>query len=179
MLVDIMFIIDIIINFRTTYVNSQEEVISLPSKIAAHYFKGWFLIDLVAAVPFDLLLFGSEEDEVRHLLLYFSYYQVWKADFDLDQLWSVLKGKTEISLAAILIRWGKTLLVALFVTLFILSDWKEEWVLEAGLCIVFLILSKTCILGRHQWWSSNVNGQKQPLCGKYLFIFALFTVQTS
>ncbi|XP_063723116.1 potassium voltage-gated channel subfamily H member 6-like isoform X1 [Symsagittifera roscoffensis] len=68
MLVDILFIIDIIINFRTTYVNSQEEVISAPSKIAAHYFKGWFLIDLVAAVPFDLLLFGSEEDETTTLI---------------------------------------------------------------------------------------------------------------
>jgi hypothetical protein len=27
--------------------------------------RGWFLIDLVAAIPFDLLLFGSDTDEVR------------------------------------------------------------------------------------------------------------------
>ena len=26
--------------------------------------QGWFLIDVVAAIPFDLLLFGSETDEV-------------------------------------------------------------------------------------------------------------------
>jgi len=42
--------------FRTTYVNSNDEVISNSMKIAVHYFKGWFLIDLVAAVPFDLLV---------------------------------------------------------------------------------------------------------------------------
>ena len=59
-----MFIIDILINFRTTYVNKNEEVISQPSRIAVHYFKGWFLIDVVAAIPFDLLMFGTEEDEV-------------------------------------------------------------------------------------------------------------------
>ena len=63
--VDIMFIIDILINFRTTYVNKNDEVVSHPGKIAVHYFKGWFLIDVVAAIPFDLLLFGSDTDEVR------------------------------------------------------------------------------------------------------------------
>lgn len=65
LIVDIMFIVDILINFRTTYVNSNEEVVSHPAKIAIHYFKGWFLIDMVAAIPFDLLIFGSGSDEVR------------------------------------------------------------------------------------------------------------------
>ncbi|XP_044149995.1 potassium voltage-gated channel subfamily H member 2-like isoform X1 [Bufo gargarizans] len=63
LMVDIMFIIDILINFRTTYVNTNEEVVSHPGKIAIHYFKGWFLIDMVAAIPFDLLIFGSGSEE--------------------------------------------------------------------------------------------------------------------
>ncbi|OWK06673.1 KCNH2 [Cervus elaphus hippelaphus] len=49
LIVDIMFIVDILINFRTTYVNANEE--------------GWFLIDMVAAIPFDLLIFGSGSEE--------------------------------------------------------------------------------------------------------------------
>ncbi|KAL8164745.1 UNVERIFIED_CONTAM: Potassium voltage-gated channel subfamily H member 2 [Gekko kuhli] len=65
LIVDIMFIIDILINFRTTYVNSNEEVVSHPAKIAIHYFKGWFLIDMVAAIPFDLLIFGSGSEETQ------------------------------------------------------------------------------------------------------------------
>lgn len=69
LIVDIMFIIDILINFRTTYVNSNEEVVSHPAKIAIHYFKGWFLIDMVAAIPFDLLIFRSGSDEVRRGLM--------------------------------------------------------------------------------------------------------------
>ncbi|KAK3587810.1 hypothetical protein CHS0354_019676 [Potamilus streckersoni] len=68
LIVDIMFIIDILINFRTTYVNKNDEVVSHPGKIAVHYFKGWFLIDVVAAIPFDLLLFGSETDETTTLI---------------------------------------------------------------------------------------------------------------
>lgn len=50
-----MFMVDIVINFRTTYVNQQDEVVSHPGKIALHYFRGWFIIDMVAAIPFELL----------------------------------------------------------------------------------------------------------------------------
>ncbi|XP_030016659.1 potassium voltage-gated channel subfamily H member 6-like [Sphaeramia orbicularis] len=62
LIVDIMFIVDIIINFRTTYVNSNDEVVSQSTRIAVHYFKGWFLIDMVAAIPFDLLIYRSGEE---------------------------------------------------------------------------------------------------------------------
>uniref|UniRef100_A0A914DXK7 Cyclic nucleotide-binding domain-containing protein n=1 Tax=Acrobeloides nanus TaxID=290746 RepID=A0A914DXK7_9BILA len=68
LIVDIMFIIDIIINFRTTYVNENDEVVSHPGKIANHYFKGWFIIDLIAAVPFDLLLVNTNSDETTTLI---------------------------------------------------------------------------------------------------------------
>ncbi|XP_029313295.1 potassium voltage-gated channel subfamily H member 2 [Cottoperca gobio] len=62
LMVDIMFIIDILINFRTTYVNVNDEVVSHPVRIAVHYFKGWFLIDMVAAIPFDLLIYRNGEE---------------------------------------------------------------------------------------------------------------------
>ncbi|KAI6241490.1 Potassium voltage-gated channel subfamily H member 6 [Aphelenchoides fujianensis] len=62
LIVDIMFIVDIIINFRTTYVNDNDEVVSDPGKIARHYFTGWFIIDMIAAVPFDLLLANTNEE---------------------------------------------------------------------------------------------------------------------
>ncbi|XP_072936045.1 potassium voltage-gated channel unc-103-like isoform X6 [Epargyreus clarus] len=68
MIVDVTFIIDILINFRTTYVNAADEVESDPAKIAMHYLRGWFVIDLVAAIPFDLLLFGTDTDETTTLI---------------------------------------------------------------------------------------------------------------
>ncbi|XP_059149754.1 potassium voltage-gated channel subfamily H member 7-like isoform X2 [Physella acuta] len=58
LMVDLMFIADILINFRTTYVENGE-VVSDQQKIAVNYVKGWFVIDAIAAIPFDLLLFGS------------------------------------------------------------------------------------------------------------------------
>lgn len=72
LIVDVMFIIDILINFRTTYVNSNDEVVSHPGKIAVHYLRGWFVIDMVAAIPFDLLLVGKNSDEVSTSLFIFS-----------------------------------------------------------------------------------------------------------
>ncbi|XP_004405941.1 PREDICTED: potassium voltage-gated channel subfamily H member 6 isoform X3 [Odobenus rosmarus divergens] len=68
LIVDIMFIVDIVINFRTTYVNTNDEVVSHPRRIAVHYFKGWFLIDMVAAIPFDLLIFRTGSDETTTLI---------------------------------------------------------------------------------------------------------------
>uniref|UniRef100_G1LAK7 Voltage-gated inwardly rectifying potassium channel KCNH2 n=1 Tax=Ailuropoda melanoleuca TaxID=9646 RepID=G1LAK7_AILME len=68
LIVDIMFVVDIVINFRTTYVNTNDEVVSHPRRIAIHYFKGWFLIDMVAAIPFDLLIFRSGSDETTTLI---------------------------------------------------------------------------------------------------------------
>uniref|UniRef100_A0A8D8F530 Potassium voltage-gated channel subfamily H member 2 n=1 Tax=Culex pipiens TaxID=7175 RepID=A0A8D8F530_CULPI len=75
LIVDVTFVIDILINFRTTFVNGQDEVVSHPGRIAVHYLSGWFLIDLVAAIPFDLLLVGSDTDEVMFadLVFFFVY----------------------------------------------------------------------------------------------------------
>ncbi|CAL1537674.1 unnamed protein product [Lymnaea stagnalis] len=63
LMVDLMFIADILINFRTTYVENGE-VVSDQQKIAINYVKGWFVIDAIAAIPFDLLLFGSGTSDV-------------------------------------------------------------------------------------------------------------------
>lgn len=64
LLLDIMFIADILINFRTTYI-SDGEIITDPRKIARNYAKGWFVIDAVAAIPFDLIFSGLGTSEVR------------------------------------------------------------------------------------------------------------------
>ncbi|XP_038154736.1 potassium voltage-gated channel subfamily H member 6 isoform X2 [Cyprinodon tularosa] len=64
LMVDVLFIVDIIINFHTTYVDHNDVVVTQPSRIAKHYIKGWFPIDLLAATPFDLLMSRSGSDEM-------------------------------------------------------------------------------------------------------------------
>ncbi len=51
------------LNFRTTFVNKKGEVVSNSRAIAFHYAKGWFILDFIAAMPFDLL-YASELSEL-------------------------------------------------------------------------------------------------------------------
>ncbi|XP_029022928.1 potassium voltage-gated channel subfamily H member 8 isoform X2 [Betta splendens] len=67
--VEILFIIDIVFNFRTTYVSKSGQVIFDARQICFHYLTTWFIIDLVAALPFDLLYaFKVSVVSVVHLL---------------------------------------------------------------------------------------------------------------
>uniref|UniRef100_A0A8C9VMW7 Voltage-gated delayed rectifier potassium channel KCNH8 n=1 Tax=Scleropages formosus TaxID=113540 RepID=A0A8C9VMW7_SCLFO len=67
--VEILFIIDIVFSFRTTYVSKSGQVIFEARLICIHYMTTWFIIDLVAALPFDLLYaFKVSVVSVVHLL---------------------------------------------------------------------------------------------------------------
>lgn len=67
LIVDLMFLIDVFINFRTTFVSKQGDVVYDPMIIAKSYFKGWFFIDALSGMPYDLILFGSGNIDVRIL----------------------------------------------------------------------------------------------------------------
>ncbi|XP_045062336.1 potassium voltage-gated channel subfamily H member 8, partial [Coregonus clupeaformis] len=54
-LVEILFIIDIVLNFRTTYVSTTGQVVYEARSIFVHYATSWLFVDLIAALPFDLL----------------------------------------------------------------------------------------------------------------------------
>ena len=62
-IVDIIFMVDVAINFRTTIINEKtgEEIFD-GKRIAIKYLKGKFFIDLLASIPFDFLsvLIGAE-----------------------------------------------------------------------------------------------------------------------
>ncbi|KAF5888946.1 potassium voltage-gated channel subfamily H member 8, partial [Clarias magur] len=67
--VEILFITDIVFNFRTTYVSTSGQVIFDARQICIHYMTTWLVIDLVAALPFDLLYsFSVSVVSVVHLL---------------------------------------------------------------------------------------------------------------
>lgn len=66
-IVDIIFCIDICVNFHTTFVGPGGEVVSDKKAIKSHYLKGWFIVDLLACVPYDIisrLVLGTSGDDV-------------------------------------------------------------------------------------------------------------------
>lgn len=62
-IVDVIFFIDIVLNFHTTYVGPGGEVVSDPAVIRVNYMKSWFLIDLLSCLPYDVFnAFDHDED---------------------------------------------------------------------------------------------------------------------
>ena len=54
--IDILFAVDIVVSFLTTFHSLQtgDEIVE-PKPIAINYIKGRFWIDLIATIPFDLI----------------------------------------------------------------------------------------------------------------------------
>ena len=63
-IVDVIFFIDIILNFHTTYVGPGGEVVSDPKVIRVNYLKSWFLIDLLSCLPYDVFNAFDHNDDV-------------------------------------------------------------------------------------------------------------------
>ncbi|CAL8316115.1 unnamed protein product [Merluccius merluccius] len=53
--VDVIFLVDIVLNFHTTFVGPAGEVISDARLIRMNYLKTWFVIDLLSCLPYDII----------------------------------------------------------------------------------------------------------------------------
>ena len=65
--IDVLFLIDIMVTFNTAFYDDDNDLIDQRCTIAQSYLLGWFSIDLVAIIPFEVLLKvvqsqGSGED---------------------------------------------------------------------------------------------------------------------
>ena len=66
-IVDVIFFIDIVLNFHTTYVGPGGEVVSDPAVIRVNYLKSWFIIDLLSCLPYDVFNAFDHDEDVRDL----------------------------------------------------------------------------------------------------------------
>ena len=65
--VDVIFLIDIVLNFHTTFVGPSGEVISDARLIRMNYLKTWFVIDLLSCLPYDIINAFEHVDDVREI----------------------------------------------------------------------------------------------------------------
>ena len=54
---DTYFMVDIVINCRTAYVNDEHKIEADQKKVFVHYLKTWFLIDFLACLPINYILY--------------------------------------------------------------------------------------------------------------------------
>eukprot|EP00931_Biecheleriopsis_adriatica_P074513 TRINITY_DN4854_c0_g2_i1.p1 TRINITY_DN4854_c0_g2~~TRINITY_DN4854_c0_g2_i1.p1 ORF type:complete len:769 (-),score=139.53 TRINITY_DN4854_c0_g2_i1:107-2413(-) len=55
---DILFLLDVAINFFTTYIDRDEIIVTNNRRMALHYLRTWFVLDFVSSVPWDLVTAG-------------------------------------------------------------------------------------------------------------------------
>lgn len=58
--IDFIFFVDILIAFRTVYINDRGEEVKDGRMIAMNYLKSTFIIDFLATVPFDNILSAND-----------------------------------------------------------------------------------------------------------------------
>ena len=66
-IVDIIFLIDIVFNFHTSFVGDDGAVIVDEAKIRRNYLRSGFPIDVMACLPYDMLnIFDMTSDNSSH-----------------------------------------------------------------------------------------------------------------
>ena len=81
-LIDLVFLIDLVINCRTTYISKTGEEVRTPKKILREQLKGRFWVDLLASIPLD------EFSEVNYELYLYKDYSICEDKRALG-VWSV------------------------------------------------------------------------------------------
>ena len=56
--VDVIFWIDIILTFRTGYIDNRQVIHMQPLEAAWQYLRTWFLVDVLSSFPFEALVYG-------------------------------------------------------------------------------------------------------------------------
>lgn len=56
--VDGIFMFDVLLNFRTTFLNKNMEVVEQSKAIACNYLKTWFILDFFSSVPLESVTLG-------------------------------------------------------------------------------------------------------------------------
>ena len=172
LIIDIIYIIDLINNFFRAFHTFDEHLIRRTKKIIMHYIKTWFLIDLVQAIPYYSIFYFlrsttefnhyAENNQIIYIVLIIKIIKVYKLFNDNSTLSSFAEIVT-----------------------------KYEWLDEHGsmvvtvLILLFCINLTTCIfifLGTNSYpnWMTKINIQDEPFLSIYLIAlyFIIVTVTT-
>ena len=60
---DVFLLLDMAVNFRTGYVDSDGKVVMKQRKAAMHYLRTWFFLDIMATIPLDWFMSGLSFEE--------------------------------------------------------------------------------------------------------------------
>jgi hypothetical protein len=171
MIIDAFYIIDVILNFFRAYQTYDDHLIRRTKKIFFHYFKTWFLIDLIQAFPyFSFLQLLEKRQSNKNIQLSPLLYIVLM--IKIIKLYKMLNDNSTISYLTEILGKNETIdnhgsvIVTIFFFLFFLN---------MTVCI-FIFLG----LNSYPSWIIKLNIQDEPYLKVYLIsaYFVIVTVTT-
>ena len=93
--IDFLFLIDIIVIFNTAYYNEYLQIIDDRKKIAKQYISGWFTIDILAIVPFDLIMNATRTNQLVRFMRIGRLYKLVKLT-RLLRVFKMIKNKSNV-----------------------------------------------------------------------------------
>jgi hypothetical protein len=132
-MIDFFFMMDVLINFRTSYVHEQTGVEEVDLKsIAIKYVKGKFWIDLLASIPFDLFTYfiDSEKNSNSFLLQMFGLLKLVRV-LRLSRLITYLNLKSDVKMSLKLLKLIFFLILYLHClgcVWFIIVNQDKDWI---------------------------------------------------
>jgi CRP-like cAMP-binding protein len=77
-LVDVVFIVDLILSFRTAYWNADDHLVWDNKKVAVHYLTSWFIVDLIGSFPFSAVKGGISKRQGKSIKAFAKYWKIPK-----------------------------------------------------------------------------------------------------
>ena len=77
--VDMFFIVDVMLNFKTTYSGKEGEIVFDSKMICMNYLRSWFAVDFVAALPYGILNLAYGDVNVCKLFIFFLIFSIFFA----------------------------------------------------------------------------------------------------
>jgi len=86
-IIDALFFVDIIVIFNSAYYDDDVELIDDRKSIAIVYIQGWFIVDLLAIIPFDQIINAKDYNNLARVARFGRLYKLVK----LTRLFRMLK----------------------------------------------------------------------------------------
>lgn len=133
-IVDCLFLVDLLIQFNLGYFESggNKQPVYQRSKIAARYIFGWFLVDVISIVPFDIIGFvvGSEAVSRLKILRILRLLRLFKLVKLLRSAEMITKLQSRLGFKYSMMSLCKYMMIILFVSHWIACLWHVVTVLE-------------------------------------------------
>lgn len=72
------FVADMLVNFRTAFLNENGVYDTIPQHIACHYTKGWFFVDFFSTFPFEILFQGTPAARLTKMIRLFRVLKLFR-----------------------------------------------------------------------------------------------------